>query len=250
MIADNETHQLPAVESSVSVETYESYTFEKPVDSNNQFLFHLHKILNQYTTGKTRIGIEQNFLPLAIAQSLLTKYPDTELIDITPEIVLLRAIKDVDEIELIQKAANLSDVGQAAVLKYAKEGMTELELFSKVRLEMETVAGTRVPMMTDLISGNRTATGGGNPTNKVIEINDLILCDLTPCLNGYWGDSCNTMVMGKPTAEQKKIFTFVKEALEMGINTIRPGVKAKEVDEIMRIISKRKEILAIMVVMA
>ena len=234
LIADNETHQPPAIESSVSVETYESYTFEKPVDSNNQFLVHLHEILNHYTPGKTRIGIEQNFLPLVIAQSLLTKYPDIELIDITAEIVLLRAIKDVDEIEMIQKAANLSDVGQAAVLKYAKEGMTELELFSKVRLEMEAVAGTRVPMMTDLVSGNRTATGGGNPTNKVVEINDLILCDLTPCLHGYWGDSCNTMVMGKPTAEQKKIFTLVKEALEMGINTIRPGVAAKEVDEIMR----------------
>ena len=234
LIADNETHQLPAIEASVSVETYESYTFEKAVDSNNQFLFHLHKILNQYTAGKTRIGIEQNFLPLVIAQSLLTKYRDIELIDITSELVLLRAIKDADEIELIEKAANLSDVGQAAVLKYAKEGMTELELFSKVRLDMETIAGTRVPMMTDLVSGNRTATGGGNPTNKAIEMNDLILCDLTPCLHGYWGDSCNTMVAGKPTAEQKKIFSLVKEALEMGINTIRPGVKAMEVDEIMR----------------
>jgi Xaa-Pro aminopeptidase len=234
VIADNETHQLAAIESSVSVETYESYTFEKPVDSNNQFLFHLHKSLNQYTAGKTRIGIEQDFLPLVIARSLLTKYPDIELIDITSEIVLLRAIKDVDEIELIQKATHLSDVGQAAVLKYAKEGMSELELFSKVRLEMETVAGTRVPMMADFVSGKTTASGGGNPGNKVIQQNDLILCDLTPCFDGYWGDSCNTIVVGKPTAEQNKTFTLVKEALELGIHAIRPGAPAKDVDQVMR----------------
>ena len=234
VIADNETQQLPAIAPTVSVETYESFTFEKPIDCTNQFLVQLHKIFKQYAIGNSRIGIEQNLFPLGIARSLLTQYPGIDFVDITPELTRLRAIKENDEIELIRKASHLSDVGQAAVLKYAKEGVTELELFSKVRLEMETAVGARVPMMTDLVSGKTTATGGGNPTNKVIEINDLVLCDLTPCLNGYWGDSCNTMVVGSPTAEQKKIFALVNEALEMGINTIRRGVQAKEVDCVMR----------------
>ena len=234
VMADNEAQQLSAIEPSIVVETYESYTFEKPIDCSNQFLLQLHKVFRQHATDKSRIGIERFFFPLVIAQSLLAQYPGIDFVDITPEITFLRAVKDSDEIELIRKAAHLADTGQAAVLKHANIGMTELELFSRVRLEMETVAGTRVPMMTDLVSGKITASGGGNPTSKVIEANDLVLCDLTPCLNGYWGDSCNTMAVGKPTIEQKKIFTLVKEALEMGIDTIRAGVEAKEVDWVMR----------------
>lgn len=194
----------------------------------------LHEIFERNRPGNSRIGIEQNSLPFVIAQSLLSQYPGIEFVDVAPEIIQLRAIKDSDEIDLISRAANLADAGQAAVLKYAREGMTELELFSRVRLEMETTAGARVPMMTDLVSGATTATGGGNPTNKIIAKNDLVLTDLTPCLNGYWGDSCSTIVVGIPTEEQRKIYTLVQEALESGINAIRPGVQAKEVDAAMR----------------
>jgi Xaa-Pro aminopeptidase len=88
--------------------------------------------------------------------------------------------------------------------------------------------------MTDLVSGKATSTGGGNPTDRIIQENDLILSDLTPCLHGYWGDTCNTMVVGTPTAEQRKVFMLVREALEMGIDMIHPGIEAREVDLKMR----------------
>jgi Xaa-Pro dipeptidase len=72
--------------------------------------------------------------------------------------------------------------------------MTGLELFTLVRGDIETVAGKRIPMMADMVCGSRTAVGGGNPSDKEIMHGELILSDLTPCLNGYWGDSCNTIV--------------------------------------------------------
>jgi Xaa-Pro dipeptidase len=234
VIADNESHQLSTPNPAFSIRNYESYVYEKPLESTKQFLVQLQEVFKEHNIGNVRIGIETNFFPFVIAQSLLSRYPGVEFVDVNQEIISLRAVKDTDEIENIRKAANLADVGQAAVLKYAKEGITELELFSKVRLEMETVAGARVPMMTDLVSGATTATGGGNPTNRIINKNDLVLTDLTPCFNGYWGDSCSTIVVGTPTKDQKRIFTLVKEALEIGINTIRSGVQAKEVDLAMR----------------
>jgi Xaa-Pro aminopeptidase len=112
--------------------------------------------------------------------------------------------------------------------------MTELELFSLMRPEMETSVGTRLPLMLDLVCGTRTEEGGGNPSNKIIQQGDLILSDLTPCLNGYWGDTCNTMVVGKPTDEQRRNFKQIEEALQMAINFIRPGVKAMKVDQLLR----------------
>ena len=120
------------------------------------------------------------------------------------------------------------------VLQYAREGMTELELFALVRRDMEKAVGLRVPLMADLSSGKRTCGGGGMPTNKLIKANDLMLNDFTPCLNGYWGDSCNTRVAGTATEAQKKNFTLVREALEIGIQAIRPGVQVKKIDQLMR----------------
>ncbi len=234
IIADNESQQLPASGSSFLISTYESYVYEKPLEGTKHFLGRLQEAFKQTGVSNARIGIEQSSFPYVIAQFLLAQYPKIEFVDISPEIIHERAVKDEDEIEYIRRAAGLADIGQAAVLKYAKAGLTELELFSRVRLDMETAAGTRLPMMTDLVSGTATAGGGGNPTGKIIRVNDLILTDLTPCLNGYWGDSCSTVVVGTPTKEQSKIYRLVLEALETGISKIKPGIRAKDVDLAMR----------------
>lgn len=234
LVADSEIDKLSALHPDVQVTNYSSYVYEQPLHFTEDFFLQLLKIIKAAGAANATLGIEKNTFPYSLYKALREQCTGLKFIDITDELNYLKAIKDEDEIECIRKAANLSDVGQAAVLKYAIEGITELELFSKVKLAMETAAGARVPMMTDLVSGKTTATGGGNPTNKIINNNDLILCDLTPCLNGYWGDSCNTIIMGQPTAEQKNFFALVKEALEIGINTICPGVQAKEVDFAMR----------------
>jgi Xaa-Pro dipeptidase len=234
IIADNELHQSTNIHTGISIKPYASYVYETPLNFTLQFLDQLRDVIKQNGIGKARIGIEQNSFPLAIAQSLSSQYPKIEFVDVTEDIANLRLIKDSDEIELIRKAAGLSDIGQASVLTHAKPGITELELFNLVRDNIEASVGTRVPLMADLSSGINTCSGGGMPTNKIIDTGDLILSDFTPCLNGYWGDSCNTIAVGNPTSSQKQNFTLVKEALEIGISTIRPGVQAREIDALMR----------------
>ncbi len=234
IIADNETQQIAYIETAIAVKTYESYVYEKQLNHATQFLIQMHAVFKQRGINKGRIGVELNTLPASIARSLNTQYTGIELIDITEDITRLRIIKDLDEIENIRQAAALSDIGQAAVLNLARVGMAELELFSLVRQQIDAAVNTRVPLMADFVSGAATATGGGLPTNKIINEGDLMLTDFTPCLNGYWGDSCNTIVMGTPTQEQRNVFALVKEALEIGIGAIRPGVQAKQIDFEMR----------------
>ena len=234
VIADNELGQVSSLDPVFSVKPYTSYIYEKPLEFTKHFLSRINEMIRQSKLEDTSIGIEQNTLPHVISQSLITAFPGIKFTDVSPDLASLRMVKDPDEIEQITKAANLCDIGQVAVLKHARVGMRELELFSLVRSEMEAAAGARLPLMVDLVSGKNTASAGGLPTNKRIENGDLILSDITPCLNGYWGDSCNTMAVSKPSPAQKKTFHLVKEALDIGINAIRPGVKACEIDRLMR----------------
>ena len=234
VIADNELHQLATIHPEISIKPYLSYVYETPLEFTAQFLIQLKQLVKQTRIDKARIGIEPNSLSITIAQSLTSQFPEIEFVDITADIANCRMVKDNDEIDFIRKAARLSDIGQASVLTHAKPGITELELFNLVRDNIEASVGKRVPLMADLSSGINASSGGGMPTNKIINTGDLILSDFTPCLNGYWGDSCNTIVVGDATASQKNNFTLVKEALEIGINAIRPGVQALEIDALMR----------------
>jgi len=234
LVADNEQDKLITLKPDIHVAYYSSYDYKQPFRFAEDFFLQLLNIIEANRASNARVGIEMNTFPYGLFKALSENCPGMKFSDITEEINYVKAIKDEDEIACIRQASVLSDIGQASVLQYAKKGITELELFARVRLAMETKAGTRVPMMTDLVGGKATSSGGGNPTDRIIHENDLILSDLTPCLNGYWSDSCNTMVVGTPTAEQRKVFSLVKEALEIGIHTIRPGVQAKEVDFNMR----------------
>jgi len=234
IIADNESLATPVKGIGILLKPYSSYVHEKPLDYTNQFIIKLQEVLIQNKITDVRIGIEGNSLPYVVAQFLRLNYPNIKLIDVSEGIIKIKTIKDIDETDNIRQAAKLCDIGQAAVMKHARPGISELELFNLVRLEIEASVGTRVPLMADLVSGAGTASGGGIPSNRVIQNGDPVLCDLTPCLNGYWGDSCNTFVVGQSSSVQRKSFALVKEALNIAINSIQPGVKAMEIDRLMR----------------
>ncbi len=234
LLASDEMNNAANVFPNIKVLSYTGYAYKEPLHFTNDFLNQSLDILEGKISADAIIGIEINSFPYSLYQVLTGQFPGIKFIDITQDIINIRAVKDEDEIDHIRAAAGIADIGQESVLKYAEEGMTELELFSKVRLDMDMLAGKRTPVMTDVLTGHRTATGGGNPSKKVIEKNDLILTDFTPCLNGYWGDSCSTITIGIPTAPEQKDFTLVLKALNEGINAIRPGAVAKDIDQVMR----------------
>ena len=234
LLADNETPPATAAAKNLSIRTYSSYVYETPLDFNRDFLNQLKSLFGEMNFQTSRIGIEKNSLPFVITELLIYLHPSIEFIDLSPEIDRLRILKDDDEIEQIRAACRLCDIGQTAAMKYARPGITELELFTMMRAEMDNAVGLRVPLMADLVSGSRSASGGGMPTDKVISEGDLILSDLTPCLNGYWGDSCNSFVVGEMSRGQSRTFALVLEALDIGIGAIRPGVKASTIDGLMR----------------
>ena len=61
-----------------------------------------------------------------------------------------------------------------------------------------------------------------------------VTADLVPRHGGYWGDSCNTCVAGEPTAEQRRFFAGISEALHAAIDRVRPGLRACDLDSSVR----------------
>ncbi|HVW62990.1 MAG TPA: Xaa-Pro peptidase family protein [Puia sp.] len=230
IIADNEAGAAMDIVRGVVCAPYKSYGYQEASDPARQFVRELQKVIRKHKLSRGRIGIEAGTLPFIAAM----EFPEMEWADITSDIAKLRAVKDEDEIATIRAAARLCDIGQAAVIKHVRPGMSELELFGLVRGDMEAAAGTRFPLMADFVSGERTASAGGPPTNRIVREGELVLSDLTACLNGYWGDSCSTIAVGDPAPSRKRVFRRVKEALAIGIDATRPGARAMDIDALMR----------------
>jgi Xaa-Pro aminopeptidase/Xaa-Pro dipeptidase len=174
-----------------------------------------------------RVAMEAGAVPAALAETI-------SWVDVGDALRFLPAVKDPDELELIRSAIELCDAGQREARQRAEPGMTELELWTLVRGAIECEAGARTPVLADLVAGPRTAATGGAPGERPMAEGDLVLCDLVPRRNGYWGDSCATFALGEPSAEARDRHREARERLSRVLDAVRPGAVAGDLDAIAR----------------
>ena len=67
------------------------------------------------------------------------------------------------------------------------------------------------------------------PMGKRLKQGDLVTTELTPCVNGYYIQICRTLVIGEASAEQREAFGVYHDALEAGVNAVKPGVTAADI---------------------
>jgi Xaa-Pro dipeptidase len=180
------------------------------------------------------VAAELDALPMPLAAALEERIGAT-LVDAGAELVRARATKTAAEVDQLRECARLTTIGQAAALSAARPGMTELELFGAIRGAIEAQAGSPFVLGVDLISGaERTAGVMGAPGLRRMQQGDPVLCDLGPRVGGYWGDSCNTFVLGEPSHGLRALHGCAQEALERAVEVIAPGMAAGEVDALVR----------------
>ena len=143
-----------------------------------------------------------------------------------------RMVKTSDEIAALRHAAEVAAVGQREALRATAAGRTELEVFADIRCAMETAAGGRVCVAGEYSSGvDRTPAVFDWPRNRRLEIGDPVVADIAPRVAGYWGDSCNTLVIGgEPSAEQRRVLAAAQAGIDKACETLRPGITAAEFD--------------------
>ncbi len=217
------------------ISIYTNYDYKNQLDIGKNALQANISALKDSGLSKGKVGYEPLYMPQYIHGGLSKYFPHFDWKDITGEIATLRAVKTIDEIEAIRKAAKLGNIGQKKVGELVKPGKSEIEIFNETRKSMETAAGQRLQIAGDLVTGERCGLGGeGLPLDTILEDGDLLVSDIIPRLNGWWADSCNTFAVGKPSAFHKKIYRIVIEALEIGIKKARPGIKACDLDAAVR----------------
>jgi Xaa-Pro aminopeptidase len=231
----------------LELETYVGYTVEplRPYENCRALLLRLlaraaRGAATAQGPGRTRqpaapeqlVAIEAHAHPVALA-------PEGDTVDLGESLRTLRLRKDTAEIGLIECAARVVSAGQRAFRELAEPGLREIDLFSLVHTKMEEVAGSRVPVLPDLISGPRMLSSGVPPSDRVIEADELVLCDLLARVDGYWADSCTTICVGAPTLAMRQLNDACREALEVGISMARPGTESGDLDSRLRSIVRR-----------
>jgi Xaa-Pro dipeptidase len=218
----------------VDVQEYLSYTIDAPIIGLLNQEQALVKTLAGSGSLKGKVGVEMNQLAPALLERLRALLPSATLQPVDGLIEALRAVKSPPELERLRAALALCDLAQAETKKLIRPGRSEIEVWSGVKARLELEVGGRLPVLADFIGGARTADIGGLPGRYALQGGDAIIADIVPRLDGYWGDNAGTHFVGEPSQELSKMYSVVLETLRAGIQMVRPGLKAGELDRKMR----------------
>lgn len=161
-----------------------------------------------------------------------------EVIDCRKELSKLKAIKSSEEIELIQRAIDISIEGfnkvQEALTTAKFEYQTEATLTYAFRS-----AGSEGHAYEPIVgTGKNACTLHYIANNDTYAKNGLVLIDAGARVGGYAADITRTYAIGKPSQREQDVHRQVEKAHKAIIDLIKPGIRINEyqdkVDEIMQ----------------
>ncbi|HTR37075.1 MAG TPA: Xaa-Pro peptidase family protein [Bryobacteraceae bacterium] len=145
----------------------------------------------------------------------------------SPAVEELRRVKTPDEIERIQKAADLADRGYLHFAETVEAGMSEYELVAETEAFLKENGAEDNFML--IASGGVEVVGMTPPKDRRFEPGDHIITELTPQVDGYYAQICRTLVLGEPSAKQRESFAIFAEARQAAEDILRPGVNIADV---------------------
>ncbi|MDD4916944.1 MAG: Xaa-Pro peptidase family protein [candidate division Zixibacteria bacterium] len=197
------------------------------------------KDLKGLADRNTRYGIDAAHLTLAQHTRLRKVWPGVLLANAEDVLADLGWVKEPEELAAIRKAAAVSDTAFERVLSLVAPGIRERELAAELEYQMMMLGSSKPAFETIVASGWRAALPHGAASDKKIEKGDFITFDFGATIDGYVSDITRTVVVGKASPRQRKIYDIVLRAQLAGIRKVRAGVAGKAVDNVCRGIIKR-----------
>jgi Xaa-Pro aminopeptidase len=146
----------------------------------------------------------------------------------------LRKVKDKSELGYMRKAAEIANEGIRRAAEVIRPGMREYEVAAEIEYAMRKLGSEGVAFETIVASGPRSAYPHGGCTDKKIKRGEFIVIDLGAKYQHYRADLTRTLLIGKPSQKQAKIYETVRKAQQKAFESLREGVKAKDSDAIAR----------------
>lgn len=174
-------------------------------------------------------GQHQGVISASEYRLLMDKLKAVELVPAMKLLDELMMLKSPAELELLRRAAEITDVGMEAAFAHIAPGRTELEIVGQAEAAMRTAGNEFVWSVTgsELGSGYRQSYNKGFtalPSTKRIQHGDMITIDLHSTFEGYLGDLALNAIVGKPSAEQEKLHSAWRYVCDALMDALRPGV--------------------------
>ena len=137
----------------------------------------------------------------------------------------LRAVKTAFEVEVIQKAIDITDVAFRRLLKFIKPGVMEYEIEAEIVHSFLSQRATGEAYGSIIASGDRARTLHYVENNQECKEGEMILMDFGAGYGNYCADLTRTVpVSGKFTKRQKVVYNACLQLHQYCAGILKPGI--------------------------
>lgn len=169
---------------------------------------------------------------LKLSQDLRESFPQIQFEDLYGTISRQRMIKSEDEIEKMKVAQEHTRMAIEAMMKHARPEMNESELEGAFDFELKKHQVKEYAFKSIVAGGKRATILHYSDNDQIVHDGELVLIDLGSSNQHYCADISRTFpVNGKFTDRQKEVYNAVLEIQNEIINTARPGMTLKDLND-------------------
>ncbi|MUP45275.1 aminopeptidase P family protein [Gramella sp. BOM4] len=157
------------------------------------------------------------------------KYPAHQVAKANPILQRLRSVKDPIELELMQKACNITEKAFRRTLGFVKPGVWEYEIEAEYYHEMIRNRSRGFAYTPIIASGKNACVLHYIENNQQCKEGELILLDTGAEYANYSSDLSRTIpVSGRYTDRQKQVYNSVNKVKKEATKMLVPGTLWKE----------------------
>ena len=195
------------------------------------------------------VGIEGDHITLQQNEKLKEFLNPKQVKDVSQDIMKIRMIKSLEEMDLIRGGAAIADIGGSAIIESVKPGIREIDVAMIGRDAMEKAIADRFPNseLRDtwvwFQSGINT-DGAHNPvTTRKLKVGDILSLNTFPMISGYYTALERTLWVGEPDKESLKVWEANVRAHELGLSLIKEGIACSAVCDQINNFFEEKDLL-------
>ena len=194
----------------------------------------LYEKLSPYAKGRQRIGmVGENLLPLTIYRELQRAFPAAELVSCPILVNELRQVKSPAELQWIEEACRLGDIGLQKAIESIQVGQTEIEVCA-VAEHATRLRGGDLGCAYIVSAGQHMNLPTWRPDHTEIRQGDVVMIDIAPSYKMYCTDVAVTVPVGKPSSEQQRALQVTREVVLEVVEKTGPGMPANRMYQEMR----------------
>jgi Xaa-Pro aminopeptidase len=180
------------------------------------------------------LGLQSGSLTVDQFDRIRAALPRTTFVKLSEAVGAISVAKTPRELSVIGRCARIGDAALKRTISGLKLGMTEKDAAGLLEQHCKILGSERPGFETIALFGPRSALPHGVPSGRRLKRGDFVLFDFGCAIAGLCSDMTRTLVAGRASDRQKRIYATVLKAQSAGRAAIRRGMRCSQADGVVR----------------